>query len=662
MYTICCVRARLDPIEAGCKSMPPDSQHDFDKDEKDDDDFKELSPIGVGLVGDNLVNTFHDFQFSLDALLPFFEVEASGQQAINAGKILIADQLEDVPRAFEEAVGFDSQLSESAKRPSMTAPERQPAGGKPVNEAVGLGQTFIESVIDVSEFKQLKIGELYRLQCLIAIMVQQECGRPVGDVQVVRAITDRQPQSFGNLLLAERFRFQPHQSCKPARQIGQKIVWRRQRTGGMELEDEVLFAEIVLPNWIVDRREKLLVKRMENLPGQLHQPCRIRKAAGDFRERLGGNSERDMNCKAHRGKVENRRLGWGLHNPKLGKLQINCRKGNSEGERPIADGAGRSSAPGKIVNLRGHQGASPLHIDFFTPVKRHVNVERAADGSATGSQQIHSRFDRHRLGRRSCRHTIQCMDRSRRRRSSHCAEDAMRKTFWLLGITLLIISPRLGWADDKETESKELFNGKDLSGWKLRDPNAAERSKWRVVSTVTLKKGMNAQLAPTDGTGVLLNGGDGRGCDLLTEATHGDCELHIEFNVPRGSNSGVYFQGQYELQILDSHGKENKSLTYQDCGGIYNTAPPKINASKAPGEWQTFDVLFRAPRFDADGKKTANAKFVKVVHNGKIIHENVEVKQPTTASLGGPEKPVGPLLLQGDHGPVAFRNIKLKAE
>src|SRR5918911_3019200 len=98
--------------------------------------------------------------------------------------------------------------------------------------------------------------------------------------------------------------------------------------------------------------------------------------------------------------------------------------------------------------------------------------------------------------------------------------------------------------------------------------------------------------------------------------------LTLEFNVSKGSNSGVYFQGQYEVQILDSFGKKDKELKYGDCGGIYDTAAPRTNASKAPGEWQTFDVVFRAPRFDAAGKKTANAKFVRVAHNGTVIHEN----------------------------------------
>jgi 3-keto-disaccharide hydrolase len=206
-------------------------------------------------------------------------------------------------------------------------------------------------------------------------------------------------------------------------------------------------------------------------------------------------------------------------------------------------------------------------------------------------------------------------------------------------------------------EGKPLFNGKDLSGWRLRNPKAAERSKWEVVGGVGLKEGMPGQFAPKQGKGVLLNGKDGHGVDLLSEEQHGDCELYLEFNVPKGSNSGVYFMGQYEVQILDSFGK--KDLKYGDCGGIYNTAPPRTNASKAPGEWQSFHVFFRAPRFES-GKKVAPARFIKVIHNGTVIHENVDVKGPTTASLGGTEKPTGPLLLQGDHGPVAFRNIRLK--
>jgi hypothetical protein len=219
-------------------------------------------------------------------------------------------------------------------------------------------------------------------------------------------------------------------------------------------------------------------------------------------------------------------------------------------------------------------------------------------------------------------------------------------------------------AQEKKSDARatELFNGKDLTGWKLRDAKAAERSnKWVVAADVKLKKGMERQFALEPGAGVLVNAGDGRGVDLLTESQHGDCELHIEFCVPQVSNSGVYFQGQYEVQILDSYGKKDEELLYGDCGGIYNTAAPRTNASRAPGVWQSFDVVFRAPRFDAAGKKRTPARFVRVLHNGILIHENVDVKGPTTASLGGAEKPEGPLMLQGDHGPVAFRNIRMKA-
>jgi hypothetical protein len=108
-----------------------------------------------------------------------------------------------------------------------------------------------------------------------------------------------------------------------------------------------------------------------------------------------------------------------------------------------------------------------------------------------------------------------------------------------------------------------------------------------------------------------------------------------------------------------------------ECGGIYprwlngkeyEGHSPRVNASKPPGEWQTFDVVFRAPRFDASGKKVAHACFVKVMHNGRLVHENVEVTGPTRAARWEQdEKPIGPLLLQGDHGPVAYRNLRIKS-
>lgn len=168
-----------------------------------------------------------------------------------------------------------------------------------------------------------------------------------------------------------------------------------------------------------------------------------------------------------------------------------------------------------------------------------------------------------------------------------------------------------------------------------------------------------------DWDGLLVNG-PGAG-HAVSRFDHGDCEAQIEFCVPQGSNSGVYFMGRYELQILDSFGKPE--VGYGDCGGIYEGrdgtpgfagSAPQVNASNAPGEWQRFDVRFRAPRFDAAGRKVANAKFEWVKLNGRVIQQDVEVPNPTRSALGDDEVPFGPLLLQGDHGPVAFKKVRLR--
>ena len=125
--------------------------------------------------------------------------------------------------------------------------------------------------------------------------------------------------------------------------------------------------------------------------------------------------------------------------------------------------------------------------------------------------------------------------------------------------------------------------------------------------------------------------------------------------------------GHYEIQILDSWGETQ--LKYCTCGGIYaryidgkdiGGKPPRVNASRPPGEWQSYDVIFRAPKFDDDGKKICNAVFEQVTWNGIVVHENVELEGPTRASISGPERPQGPLMLQGDHGPVAYRDIRIR--
>jgi hypothetical protein len=212
-----------------------------------------------------------------------------------------------------------------------------------------------------------------------------------------------------------------------------------------------------------------------------------------------------------------------------------------------------------------------------------------------------------------------------------------------------------------EDPPAEILVGKDLSTW--RKPHG----DWQVVGKVSPGGKDGRLLVSSPGEGVLVNGGKGRTSNVHSVLEHADAEAYIEFMVPKGSNSGVYFQSRYEVQILDSWGVEKPK--YGDCGGIYQRwkdgkgfdgHPPRVNASRPPGQWQTFDVIFRAPRFDQSGKKTQNARFVKVVHNGVVVHENVEVTGPTRAAAFSDEKPTGPLMLQGDHGPVAYRNIRIK--
>ncbi len=174
-----------------------------------------------------------------------------------------------------------------------------------------------------------------------------------------------------------------------------------------------------------------------------------------------------------------------------------------------------------------------------------------------------------------------------------------------------------------------------------------------------------------DGDTVIVNGPAGRSRNLVTKQSFGDLEAHFEFKIPKGSNSGVKLEGFYEIQIFDSFGVAKPNATH--AGGIYPRAemlpryhhidegiPPRLNAAKKAGEWQTLEIVFRAPRFDAEGKKIKNARFDKVVLNGQVIHEGVDVKTPTGHAWKLKEVARGPLLLQGDHGPVAFRNIRVR--
>lgn len=151
---------------------------------------------------------------------------------------------------------------------------------------------------------------------------------------------------------------------------------------------------------------------------------------------------------------------------------------------------------------------------------------------------------------------------------------------------------------------------------------------------------------------------------IVSKREFQDAQIHVEFMTPvnggegqdRG-NSGVYIQGRYEIQVLDSY----RSTTYPtgQCGAVYGQHVPQVNVCRPPGQWQTFDIIFRAARFDAAGAKTDNAR-VTVLHNGVLIHDNVEIRGITGGSIAPETRDAGPLYLQ-DHGhEVQYRNIWIR--
>ncbi|WP_158531145.1 family 16 glycoside hydrolase [Algoriphagus chordae] len=177
----------------------------------------------------------------------------------------------------------------------------------------------------------------------------------------------------------------------------------------------------------------------------------------------------------------------------------------------------------------------------------------------------------------------------------------------------------------------------------------------------------------TNGTGVLLNSlQKGENQAIMSTFEHGDIELELDFMMPKGSNSGIYLQGRYEVQLFDSWAEQDPK--YSDAGAIYQRwdenrgdgregyegHPPLVNVSRAPGLWQSLRIVFRAPRFDSQGKKVSNAKFLSVYQNDVLVQKNIEVTGPTQAAFFEDEKALGPLVIQGDHGGVAIRDIKYK--
>jgi hypothetical protein len=181
----------------------------------------------------------------------------------------------------------------------------------------------------------------------------------------------------------------------------------------------------------------------------------------------------------------------------------------------------------------------------------------------------------------------------------------------------------------------KLFNGKDLTGWRLR--NADGKNCWTVTDGV---------LANTD-----------RGTDLVSDEKLTDFELHVEIKVPKGGNSGVYLQGRYEIQVGDSAGMTD--LTNSMMGAIYSKIAPSMNAAKPAGEWQTLDVHFLQAVRDAGGAVIAKP-VVTVVLNDEIIIDRGEIDGVTGGALDAAEGTPGPIMLQGDHTAVEYRNLTVR--
>ena len=191
---------------------------------------------------------------------------------------------------------------------------------------------------------------------------------------------------------------------------------------------------------------------------------------------------------------------------------------------------------------------------------------------------------------------------------------------------------------------------------------AAPAAEWRVGGDVLVDRARDLEATVAPGAGTLVSpAGAGRRSDLRTAWEHGDLELSLEVLLPKGGDAGVYLQGRYALQLTD--GWRARRPTFADMGGVRDGAAgvaPRVNAARAPGLWQTLSLLFHAPRFDAAGRKVADARFVRVTLNGTVIHENLRVAAPTAGAPLADERAAGPLVLRGERGPVAFRNVRYK--
>ena len=202
----------------------------------------------------------------------------------------------------------------------------------------------------------------------------------------------------------------------------------------------------------------------------------------------------------------------------------------------------------------------------------------------------------------------------------------MKKTILIAAAISFLTLTAVSQAADKDG-FHPLFTGKDLSGWKLRNPKG--HNSWTVENGI-LKN--------------TVNPGE-HGTDLVTTDKFWNFTVRYEYMVPDGSNSGFYLRGRHELQIFGDYKTGKPSLTGN--GAIYNHTAPSVFASKPAGEWQTVEATI------IDNKIT-------VTLNGQKIHDNVECNKATGSEIDGNVKEPGPIFLQGDHGTVSFRNVEIK--
>lgn len=185
-----------------------------------------------------------------------------------------------------------------------------------------------------------------------------------------------------------------------------------------------------------------------------------------------------------------------------------------------------------------------------------------------------------------------------------------------------------------------LFDGTNLEQWQKRDGQPAA---WKLLTNGVMEV---------------------KGGDIVSKEKFGDFQLHLEFRLPympretgQGrANSGVYLQGRYETQVLDSYGLEGRD---NECGGFYQICRPAVNMCAPPLQWQSYDITFHSAKLDASGNKTANAR-VTIIHNGVKIHDNFELPHVTPGGMNNKEGEPAGLLLQDHSNPVQYRNIWVK--